>query len=237
MTCPHAHEDGSYVLGALSPGERLEFEQHLDGCAECTRSVRELAGLPGLLGRVDAHLLEQPPVAEPLPATLLPTLSAAVRRGRRRRVLTVAGLGTAAALVAVVTITQVADDDGRAPTAGSSTSASPAPSPEPVAARTMSPVGDVPVQAQVSLEGVTWGTRLGLVCTYEPESVGYELPASVDYTLFVRTRDGRAEQVGSWRSVGGRTMHLTGGTAATPDDIESVEVRAPGGRVVLRLAL
>ncbi len=199
--------------------------------------MRELAGLPGLLGRVDADLLEQPPVTAPVPATLLPSLSAAVRHTRRRRMLVVAGLGTAAALGVAVVVSQVVDD-GRGAAAGSSPSASAAPSlaPEP-AARTMRPVGDVPVRAQVSLEGVTWGTKLGLVCTYEPESVGYELPAAVDYTLFVRTRDGRSEQVGSWRSVGGRTMRLSGGTAATPADIASVEVRAPGGRVVLRLAL
>ena len=29
MTCEHAHLDGSYVLGALSPAERQRFEQHL----------------------------------------------------------------------------------------------------------------------------------------------------------------------------------------------------------------
>lgn len=243
MTCPHAHDDGAYVLGALSPGERLEFERHLDGCAECTRSVRELAGLPGLLGRVDGDLLEQPQVADPVPPTLLPALSRAVHRGRRRRVLGVAGLATAAALVVAVTVTQVVrDDEPGTPAAGppqpssqpSSQSQSQSSSTVPVTTREMTPVGDVPVQARLSLEGVTWGTRLGLVCHYDAPA-GYE-PA-VDYTMFVRTRDGRAQQVGSWRSVSGKTMHLSGATAATPKDIESVEVRTTGGRVVLKLSL
>ena len=37
---------------SLSPTDRLEFERHLPGCERCRRSVAELAGLPGLLGRV-----------------------------------------------------------------------------------------------------------------------------------------------------------------------------------------
>ena len=44
--------DAAYVLGALSPAERREFEEHLAGCARCQRSVAELAGLPGLLAQV-----------------------------------------------------------------------------------------------------------------------------------------------------------------------------------------
>ena len=46
MSCEFEHLDGSYVLGALAPGERQEFEHHLSGCAECARAVQELAGMP-----------------------------------------------------------------------------------------------------------------------------------------------------------------------------------------------
>ena len=99
----------------------------------------------------------------------------------------------------------------------------------------MAPVGDVPVEATLGLEPVTWGTRLLLTCTYEPQSVEYDLPSAVDYTLFVRTREGRTEQVGSWRSVGGSTLHLAAATSAGRADIASVEVRTPDGLVVLRL--
>ena len=60
MTCQFAHLDGAYVLGSLAPAERLEFEAHLPGCAECSRGVRELAGLPGLLAQVDVADLEVP---------------------------------------------------------------------------------------------------------------------------------------------------------------------------------
>ena len=100
----------------------------------------------------------------------------------------------------------------------------------------MDPVGDVPVRATVSLEEVTWGTRLGLTCTYDPASVEYDLPPEADYALFVRTRDGTLEQVGSWRSVSGRTMEITAATAATPAELASVRCGPSDGRVVLRLA-
>ena len=107
--------------------------------------------------------------------------------------------------------------------------------PGDVVSRPMAPVGDVPVEASLGLEQVKWGTRLLLTCSYEPQSVKYDLPPAVDYTLFVRTRAGRTEQVGSWRSIGGTTMHLAAATSSNRGDIESVEVRTPDGRVVLRL--
>ncbi|MGY2747744.1 zf-HC2 domain-containing protein [Arthrobacter sp. UYCu723] len=40
---------GAYVLGALSPSERREFERHLGDCAGCAASVAEFSGLPALL--------------------------------------------------------------------------------------------------------------------------------------------------------------------------------------------
>ncbi len=232
MSCPFAHDDAAYVLGALSPVERLDFERHLGGCDDCTRAVRELAGLPGLLRRVEASVVEHPPVDEPVPDTLLPSLSREVRRARRRRTRAAAGLAAAVAAVIVsVVVSQVGDGDASTPDVPGASS-----SPSGVLAETMDPVGDVPVRGSVTLEQVTWGTRLGLTCTYDPDSVGYQLPPTVGYTLFVRTRDGRTEQVGSWRSVGGMTMQLSAATAASREDIASVEVRAPDGRVVLRLA-
>jgi anti-sigma-K factor RskA len=50
--------DAAYVLGALSPADRREFEEHLKGCAACASAVGELAGLPGLMSKVseDRHI-------------------------------------------------------------------------------------------------------------------------------------------------------------------------------------
>lgn len=231
MTCPFAHDDAAYVLGALSPAERLDFERHLVRCDECTRTVGELAGLPGLLGRVDPSVLESSQADEPLPDTLLPALSRAVGRSRARRARLVVGLAAAAAavVVAMMLAWQLSGDG--------STDDAPAAGPTQVAALEMDPLGEVPLQASLTLEQVTWGTRLGLVCTYDRESVEYALPAEVDYTLVVRTRDGDTERVGSWRSVSGMTMQLTAATASTTAEIDSVEVRTADGRVVMRLTV
>lgn len=232
MSCEFAHDDGAYVLGALSPTERVAFKQHLAGCEECSRSVAELAGLPGLLGRVDAAVLEEPP-ADELPPSLLPGLLGQVRRERRRRTLTTIGLAAAAAVAAAavpIGLGQLGNEP--APPAGPSASESE----EPVPALPMESVGEVPVRATVSLEEVTWGTRLGLTCTYDPASVEYDLPPEADYELFVTTRSGRVEQVGSWRSVSGREMEIMAATAVTTAELASVEVRTLDGRLVLRLA-
>jgi Putative zinc-finger len=239
MTCGYADRDGSYVLGALSPAERLDFEEHLAGCADCARSVRELAGLPGLLARVDPAVLEQSPDEGPVPHTLLPALLREVRRSRRRRSLVVAA--AAAAAVAAVTVPMAvlgAFDGSGTPVAGPSTGTGTGTgTPGSVVRRAMAPVGDAKVHASVTMASVAWGTRLELTCTYDPEGGGKQvhLPSKVTYGLFVRTRDGRTQQVGTWRSIPARTTRVTAATSATTQDIASVEVRTADGRPVLDL--
>ena len=236
MTCERAHLDGSYVLGALTPSERLDFERHLVGCVECSRSVRELAGLPGLLAQVDVRDLE-PPTAPPVPPTLLPSLVREVRGSERRRTVLIATVAaSAAAAVAAVAVGTLAvggafDD----PTTG------PSPSPSSVTsaptARPMIAVGDTPVRAAVLLSAVAWGTRLDLTCSYAVDEEEYEASTAGEYALVVRTRDGRTQQVATWRGLPGRTMHLSAATASSRNDIETVELRTAGGVVVLRLPL
>lgn len=96
---PHPHPDlGGYVLGALEPAERADFEEHLAGCERCQAEVAELRGLP--------ELLEQaaPPVE--VPPWLRERTFAAVERAaaqqRRRRRLRLALTAAAACLVLVV---------------------------------------------------------------------------------------------------------------------------------------
>jgi hypothetical protein len=231
MSCPFHQDAAAYIIGALSPAERLEFEKHLGDCDHCTRAIRELAGIPGLLGRVESSVLEQPVVDESVPDTLLPTLSRKVRSARRRRALIAAGAAVAAVAVLVpVAASQIGAGGGSPPEAPEPSSDAPAAVSEP-----MHPVGDVPLEASVSLESVTWGTKLGLTSTYDRWAMGDRLPPSMDYTICVRTWDGHLEKVGSWTSVDGKTMQVSGATSATRDDISSVLVRAPDGRVVLRL--
>lgn len=238
MTCRFAHLDGAYVLGSLAPAERLDFEAHLPGCAECSRGVRELAGLPGLLSHVDVADLEVPTPDAPLPPTLLPALVREARgQQRRRSVLTAAVAAAVAAVFVSALAVGGAFDRSSTTTAGASPSAS-ATRAGP-AGKAMVPVGTGPVTAAVALTGVAWGTKLDLTCSYAKGGSGddgrYTSPTASAYALVVHTREGGVEQVATWKGLPGRTMRLTGATATGRTDITSVDVRTSDGRVVLTL--
>ncbi len=239
MTCSYATWDGSYVLGALSPADREQFERHLAGCASCAEAVRDLAGLPGLLSRVDEQAVAAPP--EPAPDTLLPRLVREVRRERRRRTRLATGLAAAAVGVVVAGAATVGvltgQDTTDAPPSANGTP--PAASPSGAASpgsdtQAMQPVGGAPVEGWVTMETVPWGTRITLLCTYAPAPGGYgDEPAG--YALVVRTRDGVEREVATWNAVPGRAMQLAAATSSGRADIASVEVRTGDGRPVLRL--
>lgn len=237
---------GAYVLGALSPQERHEFETHLRECPHCADSVREFAGLPGLLATVPRAVAEAQPAGPP-PDTLLPALIREVRarEGRRRWVTAAAAAVVAAALSAGgLSLAGLPGEEG-ANTAGPTTSSSPT-TPAPVPPGTaMSVVGETPLRADVAMERVPWGTRLDLHCTYpagvvesgEPSPYphagsGGEEPA---YELVVRSNEGDLQQVATWQAVPGRTITVTGATAWPRTDIASVQVRTASGRPLLSL--
>ena len=145
-------------------------------------------------------------------------LTRAVEARRRRRTAVVAGLAAAAAAVAALSVPMVLDRDDAPPVTGPGTSS---PSSD-VETRTLAPLGEAPIRATLGLEQVTWGTRMLLTCTYDPGSVDFELPDEVDYLLYVRAKDGRTEQVGSWRSVAGATMRVPAATSVVRGDIATV---------------
>ena len=237
MSCRYATLDASYVLGSLSPAERVDYERHLRGCEECSRAVRELAGRPGLLARVPADVLEPAPDREPVPATLLPGLVLAARRAQRRRVVRtslVAAAAVAAIAAGSVGVAAVIGDDEAPPTARPPAAVETAPPAE------MKPVGSSGSSGWVSLTPVDWGTRLDLTCTYR--SPGRDVidgygggGGPYTYTLVVRTDDGRVEQAASWTAIDGRELHVTGAASVQPADIAVVEVQTADGYPVLRL--
>ncbi|MBZ5740619.1 anti-sigma factor family protein [Nocardioides mangrovi] len=223
MSCEFAHDDAAYVLGALPPDERLAFERHLATCDDCSRSVRSIAGLTGLLSRVPLEVVESEPRPEPVPPTLLPSLVREVRRSQVRR-RWVAGLAAAAVLVvgAGVTTAVVATRDD--------------PTPPAAVGQTMTQVDQDSVEASVALTSVAWGTKLDLTCTYdEPASAYGEHHEPPTYAMVVRSADGDTQQVATWRGLPGKTMHVSGATALTADDIASVEVVAADGHALLEL--
>jgi hypothetical protein len=230
MSCELAHLDAAYVLGALSPDERLAFERHLRGCPTCSRAVGQLAGLPGLLAQVSPEVLESKLEPEPVPATLRPALVREVRRAQvRSRWLT--GAVAAAVVLAVgagsVAVVQGLDDDRV-----SSASSGPASS---APAEAMTQIGQDSASASVALTSVGWGTRIDLTCSYTVPPAGYEETTGPTYALVIRSVDGDVEQVASWRGLPGGTMTLEGATAWLRDDISAVEIQSADGQPVLKL--
>lgn len=213
-----AEWDSAYVLGALSPGDRREYEEHLESCEPCRRSVAELTPIPGLLARLTPErasaLLDEPNVA---PSAPRPELLDAVRReARRRRIRRLRLRLSVAAAAAAVVLTAVF-----VPLA----SLRPADDSQHVA---FEAVTDVPVSATATLTSVGWGTRIELDCSYG--DTGYpDVPQDGwPYALYLVDRDGNRSEVSSWRAMPGETARLEAGTSLGLDDIASLEVRSLG---------
>ncbi|SDZ35992.1 Putative zinc-finger [Micromonospora pattaloongensis] len=226
MRCEHAHDDGAYVLGALSPAERAAYEHHLRGCAACRQAVAEVAVLPGLLGRLDPAGFEQlvdPPSAEPRLATVVAAAQLERRRSRRARRWRATGGGLAAAGLAVVVGLGV----------GLLRPPAPAPqTPPAVALASMAPVQTgAPVSAQIGLRGTSWGTEVTMHCFYAKNaSWGGN---AYTFRLVAHGPDGATEQVGSWVAAPGKDVRLSGTTRFSGADLVRLELTRYDGTPLL----
>ncbi len=227
MTDPFAHSDAAYVLGALPPEERAEYEAHLAECPACQARVSDLTPLPGLLAGLPAEAFDDVPDSadDPLPDTLLPRLLRAARAERRRGRRIVGALaGVAAACIAalVITLATVTGGDG---------------GPAPLA---MTALRTSPIHATASLQDHAWGTQIDLVCRYAATS-GTPYPTggyiAEAYRLVVHDRAGGSQVLGSWTIVAGRDVHYRSGTALPRDDIASIEIVPVDGPPILRLSI
>jgi len=223
-----AQYDAAYVLGALSPADRRDFEHHLKSCAACASSVGELAGLPGLMSRVSIEQLTA--AAEPIPETLLPSLARAVRRERGRHRLAVGATAAAACLVAVAAVALTRPDSTvqppvTAPTSNGSVTTSLAFTPV---------VPSLPVTASARLVDLAWGTRIDLTCAYRSKKASP--PSGIPYAMFVIDRKGAAEEVVTWKALPNRELNVIGTSSRARRDIAAVEIRTLKGRTILRLS-
>lgn len=208
MSCTDA---AAYVLGALPAPERPAFEQHLRGCADCERTVAELAGLPGLLSRVSPEDLVDPP---PPPETLLPRLLRDVRRERRSRRLALSGMAASVVLVVGIGAGVLVHHLESPPTGAA-----------------MSQVTASPLHATAAISAASGGSRIVLRCTYAAS--GY--PGETAYVLVVTDRAGQSHRLATWEVGPDHEADVTASVPLAPADIASVEVRSPSGAPLLRL--
>jgi hypothetical protein len=227
-TDPYLEWDAAYVLGSLSPAERLEFEEHLAGCEACAAAVAELAGLPGILAQVQpedaAELLDPQADESRVPDTLLPRLvrSATRRRRRNRGVVAAAVVATAAAAAAVALAIPLVLGSPH-PSVTSTVAV-----PTSVA---LSPVTPGPLSATVRLVSQKWGTRLEMDCQYEKRLGSW--PGAVSYAMYVTDARGASERVATWTAKPGTVAEPSGTTSLGAAEIRTIEVRAVGSDAVL----
>lgn len=225
MSCEFANLDAAYVLGSLAPAERADYERHLKGCDDCSRSMQELAGLPGLLARVPAEVLELLD-RDPVPPTLLPAIVAAAQKQQRRRTTRTALLAAAAvAVIAAGSAAVAASLDGNERHVSS-----PPPAVETTAPpQLMTPVGDGQSEGWVSLTPVADGTRLDLTCTYRStHGSGH----AYEYKLVIRTKEGLKEDITSFEATPDAELRITDTTTTELDEIVRVEVRNSYGAIL-----
>jgi hypothetical protein len=237
MRCQYAQEDGAYVLGALSPAERAEYERHLGTCPTCRRAVADLAVLPGLLSRLPGpeEAVTYVAAATPVPLAadsagsrlprLLEAAAAARRRDRRARSWRAAMAALAAACLALVVGVGIGVvREGEPPP---TTPAAPA-----VELVAMLPVStSVPVTAEVGLAATGGGTEVTMRCTYAAGSAGYTKPWTL--RLIAYGPDGAKEQVGSWTAAPGDDVRLSGITRFAPDELVRLELVKGNGDALL----
>ena len=208
MRCDHEHDDGAYVLGALSPAERAAYERHLATCSFCREAVADIAVLPGLLGRLDPDDFErllQPDFPPPRPtANRTPDLVTAAQRTRRRerKRIRVRVLSTAAAAACLALVIGVGMVFAMGPRND------PTPPPGPTVA--MNPVSpEIPVSAKINLTGTPGGTKINLVCFYNDKDADEK---AYTIRLMAYGPDEEQEQLGSWVAAPGKEFSMAGVT-------------------------
>ncbi|MFB9627641.1 anti-sigma factor family protein [Nonomuraea helvata] len=216
-TDPYAEWDAAYVFGALSPRERLEYEEHLNGCAACSQAVASLAGIPGILSAVPADRALRPPHADPspaeVPASLLPKLMDSSRRSRRWGRIRATAVAIAAALAGLM--------------------ASPLLPERQEAALPMLQTIPSPVTAEVRVIQEPWGTRVELTCRYAVPAA----PAprkTFEYAMYVTDALGSSTRLATWMASPDTTTMPVGTTGLTKKQIRSIDVRlTKDGRILL----
>ena len=212
-----AQWDAAYVLGALSPTERRQFEEHLAVCDQCRAAVADLAGIPGLLSQVSAEdvlvsapleALAEEPESMPVPPSDL--VARLVARERRRRYRW--GSGIAAAVVLIVLGAAVGTGLIPLPSGG----------PRRLA---FSPVAPSAITAVVDLVPLRGGTDVEVECQYGEEGEPDPGGAHAEYSIVVVDRFGHATEIKQWPAKPNKVMRPRATTPLRLSQISQVEIR------------
>ena len=217
-----AQWDASYVIGALTPGDRRAFEAHLEECERCRVAVGELASMPGLLAaaRPEVEAWGITEEANGPPANLVDLVTERRARHARtiRRRVALAVTGAAAALALAITVPALITRESV---------------PVPVQTVALAPVGDTTMAVSVGFTPVAWGTRIEITCDYPAGETWSGAYGPWSYSLELTDVSGNTSQVSSWKAVAGKTIHLDAATAVPLDHIVSVRVLTSDGGTVL----
>jgi hypothetical protein len=214
-----ANWDAAYVLGALSPEDRLAYEDHLAAHPERAAAMTEFAGLPGILNALSPEeavaLIAEPdgragdaPVVD-----FMPSLARAAerRQKRSRRAVMATVVATAAVFLAVGVFV--------ATTLFPRTAQQQTPT-----LQAMAPGSRSGVVAALAVSEKKWGTRLDWKCEYTKD---WARNVS-SYDLVVTTDDGKQTTVGSWAPEGDEATGLAAATVIPTSKIRTVDIRVAG---------
>jgi hypothetical protein len=238
----YAMWDAAYVLGSLSSAERHEFEMHMDTCKACRQAVAEISGMPALLSRLDAAVIEaieeRGQVDDPAPMRpeLLTTLLNKVTWRRRRSRLWGWTAVAAAAAVLIVGVFVALQSSPVTPTP-------PPPAQASSSALPMTRVTPNSFSATVALSPHPWGTQIDMTCTYGvwPETADGkddDDEAGDKLAMVVIGHDGTETQVATWVALAGVTASPAGSTSIPIEQIAAVQVvSVDEGNVLLQRTL
>ena len=230
---PYHDWDAAYVLGALSPGDRRDFEGHLAGCPACAARVAELAVLPGLLASVPPEQAVElaagtQATATPLPESLLP---GAVRRARRQQQRRQALLASVAALLLLFAGVGIGDLLARRGVLPISPSAVTTPY-----RLAFTPVTPTRIMALADVVPVGGGTEFRLECHYPTSEPSHSRPYS--YAVWIIDRSGDGSKAATWTGSPNKVMRAIARSPLPPSEIARVEiVTVPTNQPLLRAEL
>lgn len=212
--------DAAYILGALTPEERSEYEQFLTAEPARAAALVEFAEIPAILDVLPREealaLIGMGPAAQlsDPAADLMPSLAVAAekRRVRSRRARLATALASAAAFLViggVIGYTTLPHESSGG-----------------VTLQAMAPGKQDGLTASLAVSHQEWGTRLDWQCQYTKDWAE-SVPS---YDLVVTTKGGKETAVASWRPSGraSQASNLAAATVIPTSDIRTVEIRQTG---------